>query len=262
MKKTLLFLILLAYTASAQETYIIVYKGKVYLDGKQIECYNRYSIEEKNTIKTGNGKIDAIIYNKLCFIEKLESNKEYHLTSIKNQLKKQIPTSLKKHLLNTHKLMSIEKFSEGETNAGVRALSKKRLNEMAYQLSEFIYPSDSTRVAADSLQFFWKLNEEVYSARLKIVNTTTNEIVYDQVANNKGDLTIALPKEGNYTWTLYSGLEDKTYIDQSFVKLSPTEVQLLVNEYNEFKAEIEAFELELKVSLLDDYLYENKIVID
>lgn len=262
MKKILLFLILIAYTASAQETYIVVYKGKVLLKGKCIECFNRYSIEEKDTVITASGKIDAIIYNKLCFIEQLKGNTRYTMPILKSLLKKQIPTSLKKHLLNTHKLMSVEKFSEGETNAGVRALSKKRLNDMAYEASEFVYPSDSTRVVADSLQFFWKLKDEVYSARLKIVNTTTNEIVYDQVATNKGDLTIPLTKEGNYTWTLYSGLEDKTYIDQSFVKLSPSETQLLVKEYNDFKAEIEAFELELKVSLQDDYLYENKIVID
>ena len=141
MKKILLFLILIAYTASAQETFIIVYKGKVYLDGKLIDRYNRYTIEEKNIIQTGGDKIDAIIYNKLCFIEKLENNRKYTMAFLKNELKKQIPTNLKKHLLNTHKLMSVEKFSEGETNAGVRALSKKRLNDMAYQLvNSFTHP--------------------------------------------------------------------------------------------------------------------------
>lgn len=241
--------------------HIIVYQGQVSFDGKNNLTLKKLHEIPKN-VKYFKNSTDIF-----AIIVDLESRKyrvvnSNQTTTISNFTAKLLPMSSKlfSYVDYMHNEEIRQKATKGAVVGGRKAVNDKdeAVNEVA---KEIIFPANQAIFITPTVQLKWNLLEEVFGAKLTIVNNQTQEIISTESVNKKGEKIISSIQPGTYSWSIYSKLEDKKFINQTFSILTKEENQIIINEIADLKMEFEQQGVESQL-LLDDYIEKNNYILN
>jgi hypothetical protein len=187
----------------------------------------------------------------------------YNYTQLVNTLNttaSQKNTGFTAYLQKTYLFTSeVKEATKGSVVAGIKGIDGNN-GKPVRDVNETIFPQDSVKLLSATVKLKWETSGKVFGTKLFVVHTALNDTIYKSTASNKGEIDITVEKEGLYNWFLYSKLENKKSIERVIIKPSPAEINRLKIELANFKKEIAAFDEELRALVLDDYLYQNRIV--
>ena len=250
---------------SAQEIFIVAYKGDIVLNRGSKLIYNfRYTLD-RGSVLSFQIDASALIFTKDKYftIEKMAVATDYSYTQLINRFNTtpaQKNNGFSSYLQKTHLYSTeVKESSKGSTIAGIKAIDNNA-GKFVRDIYETIFPQDSAKLLANSIILKWEMPNKIFGAKLIVVNIQLNDTLYNSAASNKGEVNVAINKEGTYNWFLYSKMENKKTINRVFIKPNSSEVAALQNELEKFKNQTVIFSEELRALVLDDYLYQNHIV--
>jgi hypothetical protein len=245
---------------SAQDVFIVAYKGKVnFNDGRILQNNFKYVVNRNNTLTFPEGA-SALVFtkDKYFVIEKISLTTTYSYAQFVNKLNKNSSGGFMAYLQKTHLFLNeVKESSKGATVAGIKGFNENE--KYVKDPNETIFPQDSVRALSATIKLKWETTGKAYGTKMIVVNITLNDTVYNKQASGKGEMDLMVEKEGTYNWFLYSRLENKKSIERVIIKPSPAEISRLQRGLDDFKKQIASFSEELQVLLLDDYLYQNHI---
>lgn len=257
-------LLFYGHRALAQELFIVVYSGTVkFNDSRVIQTNFRYGITRGNTLRFVEGASAVLFTKDKYFNIKTSLETTYSYADFVNKLNttpSQKNNGFMAYLLKTHFFASeVKEASKGAMVAGVKGVDGNSGKYIRHP-DEKIFPQDSVSVLSATVKLKWETTGKAFGTRMIIINSITNDTICNKAASNKGELDIAIEKEGIYTWFLYSKLENKKSIERTIIKPTTAEAKRLKAELENFKKQTAAFDEVLRALVLDDYLYQNHIV--
>ena len=261
---TCMLLIYSSY-ATAQEIFIIAYKGTVtFNDGRILDHNFRYALDRGVSVVFEMGS-SALLFakDKYFSVEKIAIKTTY---SYKDFVTTFNTTSFQKnngfiaYLQKTHMYATeVKESSKGAVIAGGKGIDNNN-GRLVRDINETIFPQDSVRILTNTVHLKWETAAKTFGTKLMVVNSQLNDTIHNGQVSNKGELDLAIEKEGVYKWFLFSKLENKKSIVRVIIKPSVAETAKIRNELVNFKKQIAAFDEDLRLLVLDDYLYQNRII--
>lgn len=250
---------------SAQDIFIVAYKGTIsFNDGRVLQNNFRYQVNKGNTLTFEIGST-ALVFTKDKYfnIEKIAIVTSYSYAQLINRFNTAIAqknNGFSAYLQKTYLFSNeVKEASKGAVVAGIKGIDGNN-GKYIRDVNETIFPQDSVRLLSAAIKLKWETTGKAFGTKLVVVNVATNDTVYNKPASSKGEIDITVEKEGAYNWFLYSKLENKKSINRVIIKPSPAEAGRLQAELENFKKQIAAFDEELRILVLDDYLYQNHII--
>lgn len=254
-----LFIFFSLLLVRGQNLYIIVYKGDVFIEEKQLALNNKYAVtDNKSVIINENSK--TIIFNENSFIENLKKD-TYPAEVLEKMLIKKLPKSLNQHLITTHRLTETDTYSKGRTVVGIKGLNGRKAAKLK-EMTDYAIPEDSSQVATHTVEINWKIANKINKPKLVVTEQSTGTVLIDKDIPDSGNEVIELKNTGWYDWEIVSSFDGKLFASNSFLKLTTDEVKIALDALNEFKASIAPFDAELQDLLLDDYFEQRLLLID
>lgn len=255
MKHYIIFLLFLLMITDSfgQKISIIVFEGIVSFENiPALELKTKYEIEPSTKVSF---KPDSrfIIYSKTKMFKAdntIAATMDYK--QIKDNLISNATTGFLKLMSKYHELQNAKSEAFGSIKGAGKGLNDKKGAQLLSN-QELFFPKDSARTSAKSLELSWKLKNSIMGGRLYVINQQTKDTIYNQPATSEGKATLNLDKSGNYNWFIYSKMDKKKRINQTFIKQSEEENKKMLLDFDSFKKDIALMEEELKAILLEEY---------
>lgn len=250
----LLLFLLMTFNCLAQDVSIVVYEGKVsFVDKKQLLLpKTRYSIYPTTLIEYDPGSKFTIFSKNKIYNKTSNGGAALNYQKVLQNLNASTQTGFLKLMATYKELNQMETAAIGSSFGAAKGLNDRKDTELIAS-EENMSPIDSAKTGSKSIDLNWKLKNSIMGGRLYVIHQLTKDTIYNQPATNIGKVSIPIEKTGNYDWFIYSKIDKKKRINQSFVKLSEEEDNKLKADFEDFKKEIVMFDEELQAILIEEY---------
>ncbi len=256
MKYHFILLLFLSITLNslAQEISIVVYKGTVSFGKEPLLFKTRYEIPPKSntTITYGTNSKFTIFSSTKLYQHTIKESASISYSQILNNLNINAPTSFLKLMSSYHDFTKIQSETKGSAVGAAKGLNDRKDVELNAREDVFL-PLDSAKTGSKSIDLNWKIKNSIMGGRLYVIHQQTKDTIYNQPATNVGKINITIEKTGNYDWFIYSKIDKKRRINQSFIKLSEEESNKMKSDFEAFKKAIAVFDEELQDTLIEEY---------
>lgn len=255
----------------SQQLFILVYKGNVSANGIPISRGDLYQVE-KDAKLLFPGKSSAIAINKALhnFIEiNPETNQQLSFAELANKMLKAPVRNAAKakngkmqaggftdYVFKLHASREQHEATLGGTIAGVRGLNKNRDREEDIVTP---FPEDSVSVLSETIRLSWAY-PAIAGERLIVINTKTNDTIYNEPVSNKSEILVTIPSAGSYKWLLFSALENKRKVNRTIIRPTLENIKIMRESITVFKADLESLSGNMREQVLEDYYYRNNII--
>jgi len=254
-----------------QQLFVLVYKGNVSANGIPITRGDLYQVQ-KDARLLFSGKSSAIAINKALhnFIEiNPETNQQLSFAELTNKmLKAPIRNAAKAksgkiqadgfadYVFKLHAGREQHQVTLGGTIAGVRGLNKNRDTDEGVAAP---FPEDSVSALSETVRLSWAY-PAIAGERLIVINTKTNDTIYNEPVSTKSEAFVTITSAGNYRWLLFSSLENKRKVNRTIIRPTLENAKIMRESIAAFKADLEPLSGDMRELVLEDYYYRNNII--
>ncbi len=246
----------------AQEVYLVVYEGEVFMDNRSLNKGHRYTFPVSSSVKiTKDSKTIFFTKSKLVTVQPTTEKKlsQRNVLALINREPNKI--DLIDYIFRLYKITKIEEASKGKTIAGVSGWNKSDYDDSGADSDRF-FPMDSAKIIGKDISLKWNFKSKIIGAKIYFIHKASKDTLYNSSISEKGFAKISVLKEGEYEWVIISKIEKRTPLRRALFKLSSFDEKKIIDDFNEFKKQISVFDQTIQDNIIEKYLFSRNVTFD